>query len=487
MVENLDAYRVADKAKAAFEQDESDAAGNKMLEEVNAELKTLSKPEQDLVAKELYQEGLLPNIALDRGIVGNLRDVTRDELSAIANREGTTSVTGMAAQFLVDNFAAVSRYGWTSDDISRSNVKDFDSDTDTQLDAVQVNRELNGLIQLNKQQLPDDVDVQAREGMTGDDIDRLLANPDQLTREQARALNIMKDNYNDLSAGWGEISSSSMTIYNSFVFPNSDFPEFKDGAMGPVDPSLVESAKAEQARRQSAASELSTDNQVTDASSDSSRNDSESVQVAASINDFSIFQTIRESSRPNTPDGKLNNDRKAPIEPQIPDKKKLSAVNSESEESLTPKETMITRFPGVTELLDCFTPSNRKNEGGITSNGGRLPEKPVNSKAEESATRASESTKAEIRDDRGLISTPFIPFKEKEMSVEQGDNLWRIARKHLTESTGRRASNDEISHFVDEIVKRNKIQNPNAIRPNQILVMPMDESAQYLTNLAILR
>ena len=52
--------------------------------------------------------------------------------------------------------------------------------------------------------------------------------------------------------------------------------------------------------------------------------------------------------------------------------------------------------------------------------------------------------------------------------VQSGDSLWTIAQQYLPKA----ASNTEVAHFVNEIVTKNHIGNPNLIFPGQILTIP---------------
>lgn len=53
-------------------------------------------------------------------------------------------------------------------------------------------------------------------------------------------------------------------------------------------------------------------------------------------------------------------------------------------------------------------------------------------------------------------------------TVQRGDNLWNIARRHL----GQGASNAEIQNHVDEIARLNKIENPSRIREGAVIRLP---------------
>jgi nucleoid-associated protein YgaU len=61
---------------------------------------------------------------------------------------------------------------------------------------------------------------------------------------------------------------------------------------------------------------------------------------------------------------------------------------------------------------------------------------------------------------------------DKEYTVVAGDNLWKIARAHLTELEGKRPNNADVLKLVNEIVARNNIKNPNLIYPDQKFIIP---------------
>ena len=55
-----------------------------------------------------------------------------------------------------------------------------------------------------------------------------------------------------------------------------------------------------------------------------------------------------------------------------------------------------------------------------------------------------------------------------EIEVVRGDSLWKIARRHLGESS----SNRVIANYVNEIVRINKIENPDLIYPGEKFKLP---------------
>jgi len=59
-------------------------------------------------------------------------------------------------------------------------------------------------------------------------------------------------------------------------------------------------------------------------------------------------------------------------------------------------------------------------------------------------------------------------------TVQQGDNLWRIAREALGQNKeeGYRPSNQEVAQAVAMIARENQIQNPNLIHPGDVIRLP---------------
>lgn len=76
------------------------------------------------------------------------------------------------------------------------------------------------------------------------------------------------------------------------------------------------------------------------------------------------------------------------------------------------------------------------------------------------------------RDEAERITKEVMRAKEVvppvEITVEKGDNLWKIARSHI----GQGASNQQIAHHVENIVKLNSIKNPDLIYPGQRFRLP---------------
>lgn len=164
---------------------DNESASQALLQEVNLELRRLSEPERAYVANELSLKGLLPDLAIETGLVTENHYLTRDDLTRIADSEGNLSLAGMSAQFLVDNFSTVAGMG---SELNSEIVSDFDQRYDFVLDTDQARREFSGLLSLASPETP-------KEGLTSTDIDLLLSKPDVLTTEQKESLTFMKEHF----------------------------------------------------------------------------------------------------------------------------------------------------------------------------------------------------------------------------------------------------------------------------------------------------
>lgn len=94
---------------------------------------------------------------------------------------------------------------------------------------------------------------------------------------------------------------------------------------------------------------------------------------------------------------------------------------------------------------------------------------------QELAMRRSIREKMEVgpgRDEAEKIAKEVFRAKEvvepTEHKVVKGDNLWRIARRHL----GKSASDREVKEHVEQIVKLNGIKNPDLIYPGEQFKLP---------------
>lgn len=59
-----------------------------------------------------------------------------------------------------------------------------------------------------------------------------------------------------------------------------------------------------------------------------------------------------------------------------------------------------------------------------------------------------------------------------EVVVEAGDSLWSIARQALTETWDRSPTDTETSRFLQDLIGRNSLDNPDVIHPGQTLRLP---------------
>ena len=188
-VEN-NASKVEQNVASALETDDQ-SASNRIIEEVNKDLSTYTPQERDYIENNLAADGLLPDIAIKTGLVESNEYVTKEDLSAIADSEGNTSLKGMAARYLVENFNKLSAGGATRFDIDADNVEGFDGRLDLGVKTAQAMREYPGLLDLAKG--PDG--NASKDGLTGTDIAKLLEDPSKLTEDQKEALGFMKDHF----------------------------------------------------------------------------------------------------------------------------------------------------------------------------------------------------------------------------------------------------------------------------------------------------
>lgn len=194
MSELKDANAAVDQtAEAVGKHNDGTDSSQKLITQVNEELKTLSAPEQAYVENSLAARGLLPEVAVETGLVSKDQFISREELQRIGEEEGTGSLKGMAARYLAENYNVI---GGNRYDINSDWVEAFDMRLDKGIETDQAIKEYPGLLKLLKDQNPGDADLQARDGLRMEDLDSLLTKPDaNLTEEQRKALTFMKNNF----------------------------------------------------------------------------------------------------------------------------------------------------------------------------------------------------------------------------------------------------------------------------------------------------
>jgi|GEM_PF-749838 len=194
MSELKDANAAVDQtAEAVGKHNDGTDSSQKLITQVNEELKALSAPEQAYVENSLAARGLLPEVAVETGLVSKDTFISREELQRIGEEEGTGSLKGMAARYLAENYGAI---GGNRYDINSDWVEAFDMRLDKGIETDQAIKEYPGLLTLLKDQNPGDAELQSRDGLRMEDLDSLLTKPDaNLTEAQRKALTFMKNNF----------------------------------------------------------------------------------------------------------------------------------------------------------------------------------------------------------------------------------------------------------------------------------------------------
>jgi len=120
----------------------------------------------------------------------------------------------------------------------------------------------------------------------------------------------------------------------------------------------------------------------------------------------------------------------------------------------------------------------RQEEGNRSGTQGQESSEKIDRKKEQSGLRREgESqdqgavTDAQIKEatrNQGIFRDIRRETDPETYTVQRGDNLWNIARRHL----GQGASNAEIQNHVDEIARLNRIENPSRIREGAVIRLP---------------
>lgn len=219
MVEQLDAFKVSDKIKSAIEEENRNTS-NSMFNEADKSLASLSRKEQELVKFDLEWQGLLPEISLATGVINDKNSNFVEHLNA-SNKEGLSSVKGLAEDFVVKNFGTIDALDGKPSGVNSKGLEVLDMIADNQLAAVHTHRDYHGLVEQLKQEYPNDPSIQARESLSREDIDLLLEHPEVLDRTRKQTLEIMRDRFDELSKG-NEIDDWSLRKFARTAFPLSE-------------------------------------------------------------------------------------------------------------------------------------------------------------------------------------------------------------------------------------------------------------------------
>ena len=186
-----DASAMEQNVVNALESDDA-TTSSKLFNDVDTKLSGLSQPERDYMENSLALEGLLPDIALKTGLVSEDDYTSKSELEEVSKKEGNSSLKGMAARYLIENY---SELGGTRSDINADYVQGFDLRLDMAIDTAQALREFPSLLQAALKTSGKEADTD--NGLTEKDLSNLEANPDGLTEDQKESLTYMKS-YFDL-------------------------------------------------------------------------------------------------------------------------------------------------------------------------------------------------------------------------------------------------------------------------------------------------
>ncbi len=467
MSEKLDAHKVADDVVTALNS-EDDNASQTMLQEVNADLRKLSEPERNLVANDLSLRGVLPNLALETGLVSQDTFVTKDSLAKVAAEEGSSSVKGLSAKFLSENFTVIG--GGVRQDINADYVSGFDTRYDMALDTAQAKREFGGLLDVLKKQNPDNADIRSRDGLQAGDIDALLARPDALTADQTSALKTMKDNFEYMKTPRGVWT---LTDWTTPRVTGSSLDEFVDNG---VPLGMREQLRIAEQEKSKQAGILA------------------SAQLAQSERLAPLVVPVESTAKTDAP---VTQPEVPPVKTELPPTK---TETPPAAAELPPAKTEISKEETETPPVD-----SEKTQD-VPPVKPEMPPAPMDTPPAEQEAPMVDSAKPPAKLEVPSVSpetpptqtdalpvqpesppakdetNPAIPEKpdslpkdsvsEKEIEVVQGDNLWKIARAHLRELEGKRPSDADVLELVNEIVKLNEIKNPDLIYPGQRFKIP---------------
>lgn len=186
-----DASQMEQNVVNALESDDA-TASSKLLNDVDTKLSKLSQPERDFMENSLALEGLLPEIAIKTGLVTDDDYTSKSDLEEVSKNEGNSSLKGMAARYLIENYPGLSD---TRGEINAEFLEGFDLRLDMAIDTAQAMREFPGLLESANKLTGKEADTE--NGLTDKDISSLFKNPDVLNEDQKESLTYMKS-YFDL-------------------------------------------------------------------------------------------------------------------------------------------------------------------------------------------------------------------------------------------------------------------------------------------------
>ncbi len=504
MSEPLDAHKVADHLVTALNSPDHDAS-DVMLQEVNADLRKLSEPERDLVANDLSLKGVLPDIAIISGLVGEDTFVTKESLAKLAAEQGTTTVQGMSAKFLSDNFQALG--GGVRQDVNADYVSGFDQRYDLALETAGAKREFGGLLTALKAQNLDNADIQSRDGLQAGDIDALLAKPDQLTADQTSALKTMKDHFEYMKTPRG---IWTVTDWTTPRVTETSLDEFVDTGvpLGMRDQlKIAESEKLKQANLETAAQQAQLERQAPPVvtTEDATKTDSPEIkpetpvegpksEIPAEVPTTDIQVEEPKVDKPTEAPGATPSDvPKTETPTEVPKSETPTEVPKTETPTEVPKSETPTEVPkseNPTEVPKSETPTEVPKSETPTE----VPKSETPTEVPKSETPTDVPTSETPTEVPGKPDAPLAPpekpgeqptdqttppesmekdkVADKEIEVVKGDSLWKIARAHLTETGGKRPSNEEVAKLVSQIVEKNNIKTPDLIYPGQKFIIP---------------
>ncbi len=486
MTEKLDAQRVADDAATAL-QTTDDATSRTMLQHVNEDLRALSEPERNYVANDLALKGLLPDLAIETGLVSEDKFATKEDLARVAADEGNSTVNGMAAKFLTDNFSALG--GGPRTDTNADYVKGFDMRYDLALETANVKREFGGLLDLYKKQNPNDADIQARDGLQANDIDALLSKPEALSPAQSDALKTMKNNFDYMKTPRGVWTLTDWTTPRVNEESIGDFVNTAVPLGMAEQLKIAEAEKSKQAGLEEGARQAQQERQTPPESKPAEETPATPDAPPATPD----APPATPDAPPTTPDAPPATPDAPPATPDAPPATPDAPPATPDAPPATPDAPPATPdappatpdAPPATPDAPPATPDappaspdaspvspdappatpDQPAPPATPDAPPALPEAPTPDAPPASPEAPGDQTTPPENMERDKVT-------DKEYTVVAGDNLWKIARAHLTELEGKRPNNADVLKLVNEIVARNNIKNPNLIYPDQKFIIP---------------
>ncbi|MBX3153857.1 LysM peptidoglycan-binding domain-containing protein [Candidatus Obscuribacterales bacterium] len=514
MTEKLDAQRVADDAAAAL-QTTDDATSKTMLQHVNEDLRALSEPERNYVANDLALKGLLPDLAIETGLVSEDKYATKEELAKVAADEGNSTVNGMAAKFLTDNFSALG--GGPRTDTNADYVKGFDMRYDLALETANVKREFGGLLDLYKQQNPNDADIQARDGLQANDIDALLSKPEALSPAQSDALKTMKNNFDYMKTPRGVWTLTDWTTPRVNEESIGDFVNTAVPLGMAEQLKIAEAEKSKQAGLEEGARQAQQERQTppeskpaeeTPATPDTPPVSPDAPPVSPDAPPVSPdappvspdappatpdtppatpdTPPASSDTPPATPDTPPVSPDAPPVSPDAPPASPDAPPASPDAPPVSPDAPPVSPdappvSPDAPPVSPDAPPVSPDAPPASPDAPPATPDQPAPPATPDAPPALPEAPTPDAPpaspETPGDKPTPPESMErdtatDKEYTVVAGDNLWKIARAHLTELEGKRPNNADVLKLVNGIVARNNIKNPNLIYPDQKFIIP---------------